>query len=145
MDLSIKVDGLKELEDSLASFAPNLVRACFREAMKEAAAPQVTAAKLRAPVMRKSTKRRRAGALRDSIIANVKLYRGSVYATVGPERKPGEGRQGPGTWGLMEEFGSVHNPPQPYLRPGFDSAKHESVSRFAAVLKERIARMKSRK
>jgi hypothetical protein len=61
-----------------------------------------------------------------------------VRAKIGPTRNKGESNQSPGAWGLMEEFGSIHNKPQPYLRPAFDAEGQTAVDKFAQVLKEAI-------
>lgn len=141
--VTVEVKGLKELEDALTEFAPKLVKSCFREAMNKAADPEVQAAKERAPLLKDPlrNKRRGIGELRDSIVKIVKMTKGGVRAKVGPKRNPGEGNQKPGAWGLMVEFGSIHNPPMPYLRPAFDATKQQSVDRFAAVLKDRVSKM----
>src|SRR4051794_28035154 len=141
MELDVTVTGLSELEDSLSNFAPNLVKRAFRRAALAATAPQVAAAKAKAPVMAKGTKRRRPGELRDAISAVVKTTKRGVRARVGPRRGKGETSQSPGTWGLMEEFGSIHNPPQPYLRPAFDQTKQEALELFAGELRTEVEGM----
>lgn len=141
MDVEVKLEGLSELEDSLSTFAPKLVKRAFRRAAVVATAPQIAAAKAKAPVMAKGTKRRRPGELRDAIVCTVKLTKRGVRARVGPKRGKGETNQSPGTWGLMEEFGSVHNPPQPYLRPAFDQTRQQSLELFAGELSAELAQM----
>lgn len=138
MDIKVNVQGLKGIEDALSNFPPNLVKKAFREAMRAAAAPQIEAAKAKAPVMTKATSQRYPGELRDSIGVDIKVGRNGVHAKVGPRREKGAGNQSPGAWGLMEEFGSIHNPAQPYLRPAFDETKDKSVEEFAAVLRTMI-------
>jgi HK97 gp10 family phage protein len=143
MNTTVKVEGLKELEDALTSYAPKLVKKSFKEAMEAACEPQVQAAKARAPLLKgPETKNRKRGDLRDSIGANVKVSKRGVRGRVGPRRTKGESNQSPGAWGLMVEFGSIHGPAQPYLRPAFDQSKNASVTAFAQVLKSSIPTIK---
>jgi HK97 gp10 family phage protein len=145
MDVTVNVSGLKGLEDALVEFAPALVKKAFRAAAHAADEPIIATAKQLAPVMKEATKNRQPGELRDSITEKITLTRTGVRAIVGPRRGKGESNQSPGTWGLMEEFGSIHNPPQPYLRPAFDARNVEAVDRFATVLRSAIDTMKAAK
>ena len=142
MDVKTEVQGLRELEDALSEFAPRLVKKAFKQAMNAAAIPQITAAKEKAPVLKEPTKHRQGGELRDSIGVNITVGKRGVRARVGPTRSKGESNQSPGTYGLMVEFGSIHGPAQPYLRPAFDQTKNDSVTQFAAVLRAAIETMK---
>jgi HK97 gp10 family phage protein len=142
MNTTVSIKGLQGLEDALSQFAPKLVKKAFKEAMHAADQPIIETAKQLAPVMAVATKDRQPGELRDSIGENITIKRDRVRARVGPRRIKGESNQSPGAWGLMEEFGSIHNPPQPYLRPAFDARKQEAVDKFADTLRAAIETMK---
>jgi HK97 gp10 family phage protein len=144
MNIKVDVQGLKGVEDALAEFAPKLVKKAFREAMKAAAQPEIDAAKGFAPLLKKPSPARYPGELRDSIDVKISLKKGSVLARIGPKRTKGESNQSPGAWGLMIEFGSIHNQPMPYLRPAFDQTKELSVAKFAEVLRGAIQTMGSK-
>jgi HK97 gp10 family phage protein len=138
MNTTVKVEGLKGIEDALAQFAPKLVKKSFRDAARAAIAPQIRAAKALAPLLKKPHKGRRPGDLRDSIGGTVALSKRGVRARVGPRRVKGESNQTPGAWGLMVEFGSIHGPAQAYLRPAFDETTGQAVDAFAGVLRAAV-------
>jgi HK97 gp10 family phage protein len=142
MNTTVKIEGLKGIEDALAQFAPKLVKKSFREAAKAATAPQIRAAKALAPLLKKPHKGRRPGELRDSIGGTVTLSKRGVRARVGPRRVKGESNQTPGAWGLMVEVGSIHGAAQPYLRPAFDQTTGEAVDAFAGVLRALVDEVK---
>jgi HK97 gp10 family phage protein len=145
MDFKVDVQGLKGVEDALAGLEPKLAKRALRIAMKAATEPIVASAKLHAPLLKgKETKWRRRGELRDSIIATIKTKKHGITAKVGPARNKGEGKQSPGAWGLMVEFGSIHGPAQPYLRPAFDETKDEAIERFTEVIRDSLPELKNR-
>ena len=45
-----------------------------------------------------------------------------LHATIGPERRPDFI-----FWGYFEEFGTIHQPAHPFLRPAFDEAALRSL------------------
>jgi HK97 gp10 family phage protein len=144
VDIKVDVQGLKGLEDALTEFAPKLVKKAFRQAMKAAAQPEIDSAKRHAPILKKPSPARYPGELRDSIDVKITLKKGSVLAKIGPKRTKGESNQSPGAWGLMIEFGSIHNQPMPYLRPAFDETWQQSVDIFAETLRGAVQTMGSK-
>jgi HK97 gp10 family phage protein len=142
MNTTVKVEGLKGLEDALAEFAPKLVKKAFRKATVAATDVQISAAKSLAPLLKKPSKYRYPGELRDSIGVNMTVGKRGSRARVGPRRVKGESNQSPGAWGLMVEFGSIHGPAQPYLRPAFDATTGQAVDAFADTLRTEIATIK---
>jgi HK97 gp10 family phage protein len=142
MNTTVKVEGLKGIEDALSQFAPKLVKKAFRKAAVAATDVQVSAAKAHAPLLKKPSKYRYPGELRDSIGANVKVGKRGVSARVGPRRVKGESNQSPGAWGLMVEVGSIHGGAQPYLRPAFDETTDQAVGAFADVIRTEVDTIK---
>lgn len=145
MDFKVDIKGLKGVEDALAELEPKIAKRFLRTAMKAATEPIVASAKSHAPLLKKSkpTRWRYPGQLRDSIVATFKNSKHGITAKIGPARNKGEGKQAPGTWGLMVEFGSVHGAAQPYLRPAFDDAKDEAIERFTEVMRDSLPELKS--
>jgi HK97 gp10 family phage protein len=146
MNISVEVKGLKELEDALAELPKQIVKQSFKQALIAAAKTEIAVAKSLAPVMSKPTKYREPGELRNSIdVSSVKFNRYGAGVKVGPKRIKGESNQTPGAWGLMVEYGSVHNPnPVPYLRPAFDQTKETAIQEFADVLRAKIDELRAR-
>jgi HK97 gp10 family phage protein len=140
MNVDVKVEGLPELEKALNDLGPSLAKKAMVEASKAGGKTFADAAKQKAPRMTKATKHRQPGELADSIVVTTKTNArtGATKAKVGPARPKGGNKQEPGAWGLMEEFGSVHNRPQPYLRPAFDENAEKIIQDFASVLHDAI-------
>jgi HK97 gp10 family phage protein len=106
--VTVKIEGLKELEEALLVKAPGDVRKAVRPVLKEAGvwmAAQIAAV---AP--------RRSGFLATHIVSKVGISARNDEATVsvGPSRDA--------WYAQFEEFGSVHNrPPQPFIRRTFET------------------------
>lgn len=144
MKVSFSVDqqGFKELDEALGNLKKATARGVMRRTLQKAAEPIIEEAQRLAP--------HRRGRLRRSIIAskNVKVVdRASAQAYAEVMRSGGTTRQataalrdvrrsealglgfeilsiGPSTdapHGHLQEFGTQHHAPQPYMRPAFDS------------------------
>jgi HK97 gp10 family phage protein len=139
--VTAKVRGAEHINDVLAQLGKRVATRALKKAVEQGAQPVLEEAKARAPILKQPDGRRKPGELRDSICAEVKLNarKGTARAKIGPKRTEGAGRQDPGCWGLMEEFGSVHNPAQPYLRPAYDSKGDAAVEELTESLRSAIA------
>jgi HK97 gp10 family phage protein len=62
--------------------------------------------------------------------------RGSVEIAVGPTKAVGQG--------LLQEFGTVHHPAQPFLRPAFDEKGQDALDHIAEALTVEIDRAVAR-
>ncbi len=144
MDIKVNIEGLKGVEDALAQAGPKLAKRAMRKGLTAGADPLLAAAKAKAPVLKKGTPQRRPGELRDSIVKKVKLSpkEESGVVVIGPEYKKSEGRQSPGLYGMFVEFGSIHGPAQPYLRPGFDEANKQALGAFTDVMRTAVDSLK---
>lgn len=125
---SVKVEGLRELRDNLYRL-PHALRENIVFGILEGRAQPIaeTAADL-APV--------RTGRLRDEIHVNRKAqdYRpeAGVFAVhIGP-RRVGSLR------GFMQEYGTLHHQPQPFMRPAWDGAVHDLARGIADDMWEAI-------
>jgi len=137
MDITVKVEGLKGVEDALADLGPKLARSALRKGLSEAAKPMVAKAKALAPVDNGKVPGSKPGELRDSIGAVVQTKKdGSAKAIIGPRYNKADGNQSPGVYGKFVEFGSVHNPvPSPFLRASFDGSNKEALDKFVDVVR----------
>jgi HK97 gp10 family phage protein len=144
MNITVNVEGLKGVEDALAQAGPKLAKQAMRKGLNAGADVLLAAAKAKAPVMKKGTPQRHPGELRDSMIKKVKLSpkEESGVATIGPEYKSEDGKQSPGVWGFLVEFG-LHGPTQPFMRPGFDEANKAALDAFTEEMRAGVDSLKS--
>jgi HK97 gp10 family phage protein len=63
-----------------------------------------------------------------------------VTVAIGPSHQPHDM-----FYGQFQEFGTAHHPAQPFMRPAFDQKHGESRKRFAAELRDAIARRVQRR
>lgn len=130
MKISFNVLGLRETEAAMGSLKKATARRAMREALT--AGGEITArfARAIAPVD--------TGGLRESIHVSPRLttrqQRGHVKKSevevfVGP---------GGGAKTIVQEFGSVDQPPQPYMRPAWDATNREVLARIADEVMVRV-------
>ena len=136
MSATIRVEGLRELEAQLEKLSKAAGKAALRRALKTAAQPLADLAQSKAPVG--DTKR-----LAPSIIVSTKLSkrqaglhrrmfrddRASVEMFVGAGPLPSAHNQ---------EFGNVHMPPQPFMRPAWDEDRDALLDRLKGELMAEI-------
>lgn len=134
-----EVQGLRELRRDLKRF-PKLIRdRVLHTALKAAAMPTVNMARGLVPV--------KSGTIRSHIVVRKtkKQHRTSrAQVSVGVEgktRKKGDklAFDDPYYWRFIE-FGTIHAPAQPFLRPAIDSQKFASFEIFKKALKKGIDR-----
>jgi HK97 gp10 family phage protein len=135
--VTVKIDGLKDLEKALEQFKPATSKAIARRALMKAAEPIVAEARRLAPIDK--------GHLARSINASTNLghdvgkaafaaalsggaskgeavqalrnarrgdtSRAAVTVVIGPGRHP---------QAIMQEFGTLNHPPQAFMRPAWD-------------------------
>jgi HK97 gp10 family phage protein len=137
MAVTVQVEGLTELNQTLLDLGDKVAKQFLRKAGKVASDLFVQAAKQRAPVLKKPTRQRQAGTLRDSIIAKVSLRQGKgLVVRVGPDKKVFYAR--------FVEFGTSKMPAKPYMRPAWDGEKDAALNAFAESLKAQIAAYKAK-
>lgn len=132
----VKVEGLKDLEKSLLKLRKDFdlsratVKGIVRRGLIEAAEPIVADAEASAPVFR--------GDLRESVAASGKLSKRQ-------KRKHRKGSEveifvgaGPLAQATKQEFGTRHHPPQPFLRPAFDTNWRNVLKRISLTIAGQI-------
>lgn len=126
MKTTVKVEGLKELDEALSQFTPTKRRAIGRVALDNAGEITAKAARALAPVD--------SGGLRESIDVSGTLSRAqkaehSKQAEqerfIGPDSRP---------QGHLREFGSDGNPPEPFMRPAWTETQGKVLDRISDEL-----------
>ncbi|TYC93044.1 HK97-gp10 family putative phage morphogenesis protein [Novosphingobium sp. BW1] len=125
MKPSVKLVVSRDLERNLKKLSRVSRREVVEEAITEGAEVIAEEARILVPA--------RTGNLRDSIdvstqalnYASGRLGRGSYEVFVGARQ--GKGQPHDGFYGHMVEFGTVHSPPQPFIRPAFDQKAEEAT------------------
>lgn len=128
----VKITGAKELEKALLLLSRGAARKAGRTAVRKAAKPILDAAKANVPV--------RSGRLKKSLQIKFKrqgrggdasLMEAEVRVRPGPRRQNKSGGTVPGSqpnvYGAFVEFGTVHNRPQPFMRPAWEAEGGQSA------------------
>lgn len=119
MSVKVKITGLRQIERALADLPKATAKNVVRRVLKTRAQPIADRAAQLAPLDD--------GALRDSIAVSTKLSK----AQRGKHKKRTPGTvevfvgAGPHPQAHLQEFGTVHHPPQPFMRPAWDSGKEK--------------------
>lgn len=161
MRTTVKVEGLKDLEKALEQFKPATAKAIARRALMKAAEPIVAEAKRRAPVDRGhlarsitastnlghdvgkaafaaamkggASKGEAVQALRDARRGDTS--RSAVTIVIGPGRNP---------QAVMQEFGTQHHGPQPFLRPAWDGNHRKALDSIKDSMADEIMKAAKR-
>jgi HK97 gp10 family phage protein len=141
MTVTVKLEGFEGLERNLAQLEKLATRrSVARRALKQAAQPMADLAQSLAPVAR--------GNLAQSVIVGAKLDgrqqglhrrmfasdRTNVELFVGPSYLLGGG----GRHGHLQEFGTVHHAPQPFMRPAWDQDHKALLQRLGQLMAAEI-------
>jgi HK97 gp10 family phage protein len=133
---------VQQLERNLKLTVEKIERQAKREATSKAATVILKEAKRNTP--------RRHGHLRKALKRKVSTYKNGemIIVTIGPDRNyvVSEGTRmiKPVKYAHLVEFGSMHNSPQPYIRPAFDSKKNEALTIYAREIGPAIKRVAKR-
>lgn len=126
MKLKVSLVGLKGLDQALNQFTPTKRRAIGRVALDNAGEITARAARALVPVD--------TGGLRESIDVSGSLTRrqraqhkkeAEQERFIGPDARP---------QGHLREFGGDGEPPQPFMRPAWDSTKNQVLGRISDEL-----------
>lgn len=136
MKTTFKMEGLRELEKSLAELKPATGRNVARRVMLRAAEPIAQDAQSGAPVLK--------GRLQASAGFGTRLSR--RQRKLNRKESPVEVYVGFGPWpqAHLQEFGTVDNPAQPFLRPAWDRGWRRALDEIIAGLWEEIAKAAAR-
>lgn len=155
MSVSIKLEGIGEVDKALkaleAEFGDKMARSkVLVPAVREALKPVLAQAKANAPVdsgdlvksliieARRPTRRDRRSKYvtqTDTVIAAVTTASGKKLAKMGIKSD---------ARAIAQEFGTAHNPAQPYLRTALESNAQTTVNNLAGILARRIERFNTK-
>jgi HK97 gp10 family phage protein len=124
--ISCKVDGLADLEDALLNKTVKKARGSMREALEFAGEFMRVCVAL-------AVKHSQSGYLARHIVKKITLSGKNDAGTVsvGPSKDA--------YYAQFVEFGSIHNkPPEPFIRPAFESNKDKMLDAFARKLREAL-------
>lgn len=130
MKVTFKVEGLAECEEALDALSTATSKNVLKRALTSAAQPIVADAQARAP--------RETGRLAASIIVGTKLSRRQRQATEKDSSVEIYVGAGPLAQATLQEFGTAHNAPQPFLRPAVDSNLDRVIKAFSDDLKSEV-------
>ena len=160
---SIKVEGLKELEDALLELPKSVQGNVLKRAAVAAAADFADHASRLAPkdtgelkteikvakpkiinpgtaafasAMKEGASRAEAAAAARAANRAAGGKGRAVITSVGPTRAA--------FYGLFQEFGTAHHAAQPYMRPAWDALKHSMLDTMIDVLRTKIAEAAAR-
>jgi HK97 gp10 family phage protein len=161
-EVTVRVDGLKQLEQAIDELTLDMSRRVVRGALRDAAQPVVRGARVRAPVLTRAHPNRVPGTIRRNIaVFNSKDARrqGMVGVYIRVRRlskgaisafKRATGRKGaqnpfdPFYWWFLE-FGTRYIRKRRYLSDAFDAARGQVLDIFGRRVGERIARANRRR
>lgn len=155
MSVTIKLEGIGEVDKALKAledeFGDKLSRSkVLIPAVREAMKPVLQQARANAPkdsgdltrsliveARRPNSRDRRSKYITqtDTVIAAVTTASGKKLAKMGIKSD---------ARAIAQEFGTAHNPAQPYLRPALEANAQETVSRLAAILARRIQQFRAK-
>ena len=136
----VKIEGLREVDAALQELKLRTARNITRKALQEGGEILAQDMRARAPVDE--------GYLRESIGVSGKLTR--RQASMHRKQSDQERFVGPSNMpqAHLREFGGDGHPPQPYVRPAFDTKKEEALKRITDRLmvdvEQAIQRAKAR-
>jgi len=139
---SFRMEGFKELDEAFTDLANTVGtskatgRNVAKRALTKAAAPLQRAVASSAPVA--------SGKLQTSITTGTRLSK--RQASLSPKVSPVEVYVGAGPLpqAHLQEFGTAHQPPQPFFRPAWDAMKNAILNSIAGLLWSEIQKAAAR-
>lgn len=126
--VTVKIEGLKELDRALGQLPKSTAKATLRRVLKEAGEPIARAARSRAPIEEHH--------LVESIDVSTRLNprQRSLHRQAGGRafQEMFVGTNNPA--GTQQEFGNSRHGPQPFMRPAWDATKQQTLDYIANSL-----------
>lgn len=130
--MQVRVEGLKALNDALTDLKGSTARGVVRRTALKVMEPMAEEARRMAPDDPSTGNPDLKSSIAVSTRASrVRPSRDSVTVYMGPTK---EGYP----QAIMQEFGTVHHPPQAYMRPAWDDGKDKLLDDFGQILGEEI-------
>jgi HK97 gp10 family phage protein len=146
---SAEVTGLDELEQALNELLPKAANTAMRRASRAAGDLLIEDIEQRAPEF--------TGFMAHHIVETARTKDNTIVVKIGPQKDAGYFRAGQGSEHHLEftgkahmadqaarfrEFGTVHEPAQPFMGPAMEERAQDMVDIFAAELREEIEKAK---
>lgn len=147
MELTTKVEGLQELAKACRELPLAVGRSALRQAAAAGMAEVRNAVRAKAPVYTgpvslghppPGTLRRSVAMRRDNRSSGPQKQTYQVFVRSGGMKGVKANGRTDGYYGHMVEFGTVKMSARPFMRPGFDGARNQAVTKLSEILKARI-------
>jgi HK97 gp10 family phage protein len=149
-NVTLKVEGLKELEKALVEFAeksPAMIAKAQREPMQKVLADAKALVPKRFGLLRDALQlvtKRASAARASSAVESLS----EVGLRIGRPKTGLVGTRGhtmnPRSYWHLVEFGTAHSAPKPFIRPAFDQNTDHLVGQFKSILAEQVERIRAR-
>lgn len=152
---TVQIQGLRELGLAIKELDSRLQKRIGRNAVAAAARVIQKEARQRAPVLKESVPHRKAGTVKKRITAKAdkpvdghfqaRVWVKGIGAKAVTAFKKETGKQSrdnpddPYYWYFLE-FGTVHTPAQPFMRPAFEAKKGEAAEKMKDNITQRLAK-----
>lgn len=137
MKTTVRVDGLRELDAALGNLGKSAGKAVLRRVGKKALEPMAADAQARAPVLE--------GHLQASIGVGTRLTRRQAKAARADDKATVTVYMGPNDPAAVpQEFGAKGDPPQPFMRPAWESGKDALLASIGDMLGDEIVKTAKR-
>ncbi len=136
-EITMQVQGLRELEQKLHSLGPQLAKNALRSSVNAAAQVVKKEAQTRVPV---DTGRLKRALYVKHIREESNATQQTFYVSVREGKRYQQKDMDAFYWRFVE-FGTVNKPPRPFLRPAFEAARERAIERIRDKLAERIERI----
>lgn len=136
--MKVKVEGLKALQTALRALPDATAKNVIRRVLRKAGAPIAARARALVPVDE--------GDLQGSIAVSTKLTwrQRARHRKYGPDDIEVFVGAGPHPQAHLQEFGTQHHPPQPFMRPAWDAEKDGALEGIKADLWAEIEKSANR-
>lgn len=151
--ITVRVDGLKELQKAMQSLGRKTSNRIAVKAMRKGGAIVRDKARMLAPVLKENVPHRRAGTLRKSIQSRTKVGKNgrtdtyiwvkglSTKQVLKFKEKGGKSSaynpRDPFYWRYLE-FGTSKMPARPFMRPAFQQSKEQAAQAIIDTLQQEI-------
>lgn len=130
-DVEVTIEGWENMEHKLQEMGPALAREALVDALQQAGDILKEALEANAPIG-SPPHDPHPGALAGSIemVTVLEILSDAGIIWIGPDKRA--------YWGAFAEFGTVHEPAKPWMRPAFDMVKQQAVDKFIEVMERHL-------
>lgn len=138
MEEDVEITGLEDCERKLHELGPKLATRALKDALQAAGEVFQAAIEARAPYgphRFAHTNEVVYGAIQQNIDVGLQMLvlEDGGMVRVGPDKKV--------FWAKFCEFGTVHEPARPFIRPAFDESKEDALDAFVKTMADRLPKV----